>query len=99
MFCLETYIRESDNYRILISRAAFKECAKIIEKEAREVVHVQPGAKILGTRIIGVPPIPVGLDEDNSMVMIPYTKPCYGTAVVELPVDSEEIKKIRLLAI
>jgi len=26
--------------------------------------------------------------------MMPYTKPCYGTAVIEVPVDEDEIRKI-----
>jgi hypothetical protein len=31
--------------------------------------------------------------------MLPYTKPCYGTATVEIPVPSEEIEKIRAVSI
>ena len=30
-------------------------------------------------------------------VFIPYTKPCHGTSVVELPIDAEEINNIRKL--
>jgi hypothetical protein len=93
-FCLETYLRESEEYRILITQAGFKDCAKLIEKEAKKVVHVQAGVKILGARIIGIPPIPIGYDTKNSTIMLPYTKPCYGTAVVELPVPSEELEDL-----
>lgn len=94
-FCLETYLQESENYRILTSRSGFKDCVKLIEKEAAEVVYVNAGEKILGARIIGIPPIPIGIDEKKGTVTIPYTKPCYGTAVVELPVEKDEIEKIR----
>ena len=41
----------------------------------------------------------MGVDSKKGTVLIPYTKPCYGTAVVELPVDMAEIEKIRTLNI
>ena len=98
-FCLETYLRESENYEILISRAGFKECIKLIEENGPEVFHVNPGAKVLGVRIIGVPPIAIGFNEEKGTIIIPYTKPCYGTAVVELPVDKSEIDNIKSISI
>ncbi len=98
-FCLETYLHESEDYEILISRAGFKDCKKIIEDHAPEVVHVNAGEKILGVRLIGIPPIPIGVDEKKGTVTLPYTKPCYGTSVVELPVDEEEIRNIKSLNI
>ena len=55
--------------------------------------------KFLGSRVIGITPIPIGVDSIKGTVLIPYTKPCYGTAVVELPVDIGEIEKIRKLNI
>ena len=97
-FCLETYLQESENYRIVIAKTGFKECARLIEKEAKEVIHVNPGEKILGARIIGLPPVPIGVDVEKGTVMLPYTKPCYGTAVVELPIEKDEINKIRAVA-
>lgn len=98
-FCLETYLQESENYEILISRAGFKDCIKVIEDHAPETIHVKPGEKILGVRIIGIPPITIGIDEKKGTITLPYTKPCYGTAVVELPVDKEEIVNIKALDI
>lgn len=98
-FCLETYLQESENYEILISRAGFKECKKIIQDRSPEIVYVKAGEKILGVRIIGVPPIAIGIDEEKGTIALPYTKPCYGTAVVELPVDKEEIDNIRSVTI
>ncbi|GAB6054865.1 DUF1894 domain-containing protein [Methanobacterium movens] len=97
-FCLETYLQQSDDYQILLSRAGFKDCAKIIQENAREIVFIKPGEKILGARIIGIPPIPIGINEEKGTIIIPYTKPCYGTAAVELPVELEEIEKIKAVA-
>jgi hypothetical protein len=99
MFCLETYLQESEDYDILIARSGFKECAKVIEENASEIIHVNPGEKVLGARIIGIPPIPVGINEKKGTILFPYTKPCHGTAVVEIPVDQEEIDKTRELDI
>ncbi len=99
MFCLELYLQESDDYDLLISRAGFRECAKLIEKHSPEVVYVKPGEKIIGSRVIGIPPIPIGIDDSKNTIIIPYTKPCYGTAVIEIPVEEEEIKRIKRRAI
>jgi hypothetical protein len=98
-FCLETYLQQSDDYEILISRAGFKDCAKIIQEKATEILYVKAGEKILGVRIIGIPPIPIGVDGEKGTIILPYTKPCYGTAAIELPVESEELDKIRAVAI
>lgn len=98
-FCLETYLQESENYQIHISQAGFKDCAQLIEKEAVKTIYVKAGEKILGARIIGLPPIPIGIDEERGTIMLPYTKPCYGTAVVELPVEESEMIKIKSLAL
>jgi len=97
-FCLETYLQQSDDYNILISRAGFKQCAQLIEKNSREIVYVNPGEKILGVRIIGIPPIPIGLNKKKGTIILPYTKPCYGTAVVEIPVETKEMEKIKNVA-
>lgn len=98
-FCLDTYLRESENYEILLSKASFKESKKIILNHSPSVVYVNAGEKILGVRIIGIPPIPIGIDENNDKITLSYTKPCYGTSVIELPVNKEDIKNIKSLAI
>ena len=96
-FCLDTYLQQSDNYEVHASKAGFKDCAMIIRFKADEVIHVKPGDEILGVRVIGIPPIPIGIDEKKGTVLIPYTKPCHGTSVVELPIEESEIEKIRSL--
>ena len=64
-FCLELHLQQSEDYEILISKAGFKEAKVVIEKHAPKIIYVKPGAKVLGARIIGVPPIPIGIDEYN----------------------------------
>ncbi len=98
-FCLESYLQQSDNYEILIKNTGFKEARAIIEKHSPKRVYVDAGAKVLGARIIGIPPIPIGINESESKITLPYTKPCHGTAVVELPIEKKEIDQIKAIAI
>ncbi len=96
-FCLDTYLQQSDNYEVHASKAGFKDCAMIIRFKADEIIYINPGDEVLGVRVIGIPPIPIGIDDKKGTVFIPYTKPCHGTSVVELPVDTEEMDNIRKL--
>ncbi len=96
-FCLDTYLQQSDDYEILASKTGFKDCAKIIRSKAPEVINIKPGDEVLGVRVIGIPPVPIGINESKGTALIPYTKPCHGSAVIELPVDVEEIERIRKL--
>ncbi|MDR2966934.1 MAG: DUF1894 domain-containing protein [Methanobacteriaceae archaeon] len=98
-FCLETYLQQSDDYEVLLSKAGFKDCAKVIKEKSDEVIYINAGEKILGARIIGIPPIPIGVNENKGTIIISYTKPCHGTAAIELPVEENEIEKIRKIAI
>ncbi|WP_048189948.1 DUF1894 domain-containing protein [Methanobacterium sp. SMA-27] len=98
-FCLELHLQQTEDYEILLSKAGFKEAKKVIESHSPKILYVKPGAKVLGARIIGLPPIPIGIDESKVTITLPYTKPCHGTAVVELPVKKEEIDKVKAIAI
>jgi hypothetical protein len=98
-FCLELHLQQSEDYEILVSKASFKEAKEVIEKHSPKILYVKPGAKVLGARIIGVPPIPIGIDESESKITLPYTKPCHGTAVVELPVEKDEIDKVKAISV
>lgn len=94
-FCLETYLQQNDDYEILIQRSGVKQCYKLIEENSKELIHVNPGDKVLGARLIGLPPIPVGINEDEGAILITYTKPCHGTAAIKIPISPEEIQSVR----
>ena len=98
-FCLELHLQQSEDYKIITKNVGFKDAKKVIEKYSPNKVYVKAGEKILGARIIGIPPIPIGINDAESKVTLPYTKPCHGTAVVELPLEKDEIEKIRAIAI
>ena len=64
---------------------------------AMDTIGIKPGDEVLGVRVIGIPPIPIGFDKTKGTVFLPYTKPCHGTSVVELPINEEEVEKIKKL--
>ena len=86
-FCLETYLQQNDDYEILVQRSGVKQCYKLIDD------------KVLGARLIGLPPIPVGINEDEGTILITYTKPCHGTAAIKIPISPEEIADVRAMDI
>lgn len=79
-------------YEILLSQCSFKEAREYIKKNFKDVVEVPPGYRIFDTFLIGVPPLFVGVEGED--VIIPYTKPCYGTYVMRIE-GGDEIKKLR----
>ena len=39
----------------------------IIRFKADEIVYIKPGDEVLGVRVIGIPPIPIGIDENKAI--------------------------------
>ncbi len=87
MGCIEALKPE-----VLLARISFKEAREYIESHAPEVHHVQPGFKLFGEYLIGVPPLAIGIEDDN--ILFPFTKPCYGTFVLRLK-DGAEVERFR----
>jgi len=83
---------EEMDYEILLARRPLDECSKLIRKRCREVYFVDPGFKIFGLYLIGVPPIPIGIEYEHLFII--YVKPCHGAFVLKLPGDGE-VARIR----
>jgi hypothetical protein len=79
-------------YEVLLSQCSFKEAREYIKNNFKEVIEVPPGYRIFDTFLIGVPPLFVGVEGED--VIIPFTKPCYGTYVMRIK-GGEEIEKLR----
>jgi hypothetical protein len=79
-------------YDILLSQCSFKEAREYIKNNFKEVIEVPPGYRIFDVFLIGVPPLFVGIEGED--VIIPFTKPCYGTYVMRIK-GGEEIEKLR----
>ncbi len=85
---------EDMNKEILIRGASFAEAREYVEAHCKEIYYLNPGFKLLEKAVIGIPPIAIGTDGD--FLILPYTKPCYGTFLlrVECP---DEIVRLRAL--
>jgi hypothetical protein len=84
---------EDLGYDVLKSGVSFAECRAFIEEHCTEVFYVNPGFKIFEKCLIGVPPIAIGLD--GPVVILPYTKPCYGTFILRVQ-STDEADMIRI---
>jgi hypothetical protein len=81
------------DYEILLANTSFAEGSKLIQKRCREVYFTNPGYKVFNLYLIGVPPIPIGIEEGH--ILIIYIKPCHGAFVLKVPAGTEEIERIR----
>lgn len=80
---------------VLLRGISFREAREYIESNCDECYYFQPGFRLFGEYIIGVPPIAVGIMRDGSIVF-PYTKPCHGTFVLKHR-DETEAERVRKL--
>ncbi|MBE0522592.1 MAG: DUF1894 domain-containing protein [Candidatus Methanoperedenaceae archaeon] len=80
------------NYEILLPSSGFKECADFIKENFREVYYVPAGYKIFDSFLIGIPPIPVAVENDD--VILTYVKPCHGSFVLRIT-SKQEVERLR----
>jgi hypothetical protein len=80
------------NCEVLLSHCSFPEVREFMKKHFTEIYEVKPGYKLFDSYLIGVPPIPIGVEGDN--IIFPYTKPCHGTFVLKAE-GKEEIARLR----
>ena len=85
---------EQMNYEILFHDISFAEGAKYIKENAEEVYYVEPGYKIFNRRLLGIPPIPVGVSRDY-IILVYITPPYYRGYLLKLPRDEEEVNKLK----
>jgi len=80
------------NYEILLPNSSFKECADYIKNNFKEIYYVPAGYRIFDNYLVGVPPIPIAVDNDN--IIMPYVKPCHGSFVLRIP-GKKEVESLR----
>jgi hypothetical protein len=83
---------EQMDYEILLKNATFKQTLRYISENANKVYYVGPGFKVFDRRLIGLPPVPIGIGP--SYIMLTYVKPCHGSFVLKLPRDEKEVARI-----
>jgi hypothetical protein len=80
MACIDNY-----NYEIL-HKGSFRECAEYIRNNYKNIRDLDAGEEVVeGVMLIGKPPIPIAYEEDY--IVFPYTKPCYGSFVLKIPLE------------
>ncbi len=90
MACLNDY-----NFDILMQNVTYQEAEKYIRSKYWETYYVEPGYSVLGLRILGSDFVPVAVEEETNNLILPYTKPCFGTFVVRIINVPEEVVRIR----
>ena len=80
------------NYEILLPNTGFKDCANFIKDNFKEVYYVPAGYKIFDSFLIGIPPIPIAVDNED--VILTYVKPCHGSFVLRIT-SKEEVERLR----
>lgn len=88
MACIEEL-----DYEILLGNSSCRECADYIKANFNEIYYVMPGYRIFDLHLIGIPPIPVGIDAED--IVLPYLKPCRGSFVLKIQ-GINEIQALRI---
>ncbi len=81
--------------RILIKDISMEEANEYIRRHAKENYEMPPDYAIRDVIILGKSPLIVGVKEKKRKVLFPFTKPCFGTAVMEMDATPDDIEKIR----
>ncbi|RQD82726.1 MAG: DUF1894 domain-containing protein [Methanocalculus sp. MSAO_Arc2] len=80
-------------YEVILEYTSFKECRTYIEKHFTDIYYVDPGFLLFDKRMIGVPPIALAIEGEDT-VILPYTKPCFGTYLLRV-VSAEGADTVR----
>ena len=81
--------------RILIKDISPAEANEYIRARAQENYEMPPDYAIRDVVILGKQPMVVGVMERKQKILFPFTKPCFGTAVMEMDARPGDIEKIR----
>jgi hypothetical protein len=79
----------------LLKNVTPKKVNTYIKKNCREYYEMPPGFRYHGTTILLKSPMLVGLMPRKKKILMPYTKPCFGTMLFLLPADEEDFAYIR----
>lgn len=73
---------EDLNYELIMESSSYHECADYITSNFKEIHYVPPGYRLFDINLIGIPPIPVGVDGED--IVFPYLKPCSGSFLLKI---------------
>ncbi|WP_298667454.1 DUF1894 domain-containing protein [uncultured Methanofollis sp.] len=81
--------------QILIKDISMDEANEYIRRHAKETYEMPLDYAIRDVILLGKPPMVVGVKGKKRKILFPFTKPCFGTAVMEMDATPEDIEKIR----
>jgi hypothetical protein len=81
--------------KILVKDASAEEANEYIRKHAREHYEIPPEYEIRNICILGKAPMLLGIKEKKRKILFTFTRPCFGTDVLEMDTTPEEIAAIR----
>ena len=81
--------------RTLVKDISPAEANEYIRARAKENYEMPPDYAIRDVVVLGKSPMVVGVMNRKQKILFPFTRPCFGTAVMEMDALPGEIEKIR----
>lgn len=65
-----------------------------VKEHSAVQVLIQPGFLFRGVEVLLCRPMLLGIKRKKKLVLLPFTKPCYGTILLEVASSDEEIREL-----
>jgi hypothetical protein len=70
--------------RVILSGAAPDDVDNYVRKNSKEYYEINPGFEFREVRMLLRSPMLIGLKIKKRKILLPFTKPCYGTMLYEV---------------
>lgn len=80
---------------ILLKNVTPRQAENRIKKECEEWYTVIPGFVFRDVQVLLKRPMIIGIDEKAGRILLPFTKPCFGTSLYSISSESDEIASLR----
>lgn len=80
---------------ILLKNVTPRQAENRIKKECEEWYPIIPGFVFRDVQVLLKRPMIIGIDEKAGRILLPFTKPCFGTSLYCISSDGDEIASLR----
>lgn len=80
---------------IILREVTGRKVNNYVKKHCNEYYLIPPGFVFRGTAIQLKSPMLIGIQPESSTILLPFTKPCYGTMLFEISADEEDFAFLR----
>lgn len=80
---------------ILLKNVTPRQAENRIKKECEEWYPLIPGFVFRDVQVLLKRPMIIGIDEKAGRILLPFTKPCFGTSLYCISSDKDEIARLR----